>query len=252
MTARYQQLADILRAAIIAGDYRPGDTLPTHADLAATHGLARPTVREAIRVLEAEGLVQPIRKRGTVVLDQRPIRIHLSRYTAALTPGGALGPFETACQAAGVEGRMQPVEVELEEAEPGVAAALGLGDHAPVIRRTRIALVVGEPVPVQLHTAWYPRRLAVGAPALLQPGRIAGGIYRALIDAGFEPATIDEEVAARMPTAGERAELGLRGEPVFHIDRITRDAQGTPLELLQIVANSRRTTLVYDNLPLSR
>jgi DNA-binding GntR family transcriptional regulator len=58
-----QQAAEKLRAAILAGVFKPGDRL-VEADLCARLGVSRPSVREALRSLEAEGLVTIIPNRG--------------------------------------------------------------------------------------------------------------------------------------------------------------------------------------------
>lgn len=46
-----------LRRQIIMGELRPGDTLPTEAQLMAHFGISRPALREALRILEAESLI---------------------------------------------------------------------------------------------------------------------------------------------------------------------------------------------------
>ena len=50
-------VADRLRRQIIRGELREGDSLPPEADLMAAYGISRPTLREAFRVLESEGLI---------------------------------------------------------------------------------------------------------------------------------------------------------------------------------------------------
>lgn len=249
MTARYQRLADLLREAIADGTYPPGSILPSQAELAEEHGITKTTAGEAIRVLAGEGLVRGVQRRGTVVLDRRPVRVPLSRYQQVLQPGGERGPWEAACAAQGLTGQMQTVEVATEPAPADVAVALGRAEGAQVVRRSRLALLEGTAV--QLHTAWYPLDIVQGTP-LEQPAKVVGGVYGALTAAGHSPATVDEQITGRPPAVGEKAELGLRGEPVFQIDRVTRDGDGRPLELLRIVANTTRTVLVYDGLPLTR
>ncbi|MEZ4463749.1 MAG: GntR family transcriptional regulator [bacterium] len=59
---------DLLRQ-IAQGEVEPGATLPTEAALAEHYGVNRSVVREANKLLEVHGLVQPVRRRGTVVLD---------------------------------------------------------------------------------------------------------------------------------------------------------------------------------------
>lgn len=59
----YQQLADEIRSQILSGSPVPGERLPGEAELCKRHGVSRSTVREAIRLLEAQQLV--VTTRGT-------------------------------------------------------------------------------------------------------------------------------------------------------------------------------------------
>lgn len=88
---RGQQVVEILRSAIITGDYEPGERL-IEATLSTELGTSRGPVREALRQLENEGLVVSIPYRGAVVLgvsDEEvqevliPIRLTLERYSFA-------------------------------------------------------------------------------------------------------------------------------------------------------------------------
>lgn len=66
---QYVRLASVLRHRIVHGDLAPGQRLPTVAELAAEHGVARITARQAYAVLAREGLVNSARGRGTFVAD---------------------------------------------------------------------------------------------------------------------------------------------------------------------------------------
>lgn len=66
----FEQAVGQIRAAILSGQYKPGERLPTEADLSSVLGVGRSTVREAIRVLEAEGLVDSRRGAGTFVAQK--------------------------------------------------------------------------------------------------------------------------------------------------------------------------------------
>lgn len=61
-------VADEIRAAILAGDLAPGTRLKQE-QLAADMGVSRIPVREALRVLEAEGLVETRPGRGSTVVE---------------------------------------------------------------------------------------------------------------------------------------------------------------------------------------
>jgi len=65
--ARYQRIAGNLRRAIATGRYPIGAQLPTEHQLCRQLGVSRFTVREAIRVLAASGLVKRKPRAGTVV-----------------------------------------------------------------------------------------------------------------------------------------------------------------------------------------
>jgi DNA-binding FadR family transcriptional regulator len=51
-------IATLYRRRIVRGELRPGDTLPSEQQLMAQFGVSRPTLREAIRVLEMESLLR--------------------------------------------------------------------------------------------------------------------------------------------------------------------------------------------------
>ena len=64
---RYRQIHQQLRAAILSGEYKPGDKLPTEKELAALHSVSRVTSAAALTELAREGLVQRLPRRGTTV-----------------------------------------------------------------------------------------------------------------------------------------------------------------------------------------
>ncbi|MBB5812061.1 ribosomal protein S25 [Streptomyces collinus] len=57
-----QEIADSLRERIRAGDLKPGDRLPTQAELAEEFGVERGAVRQALRVLQEDGLLTNVSK----------------------------------------------------------------------------------------------------------------------------------------------------------------------------------------------
>jgi len=65
--ARYLQLASLFRNKIITGDWPVGGRIPNVADLAVDFEVARGTIREALGVLEDEGLIERFRAKGSFV-----------------------------------------------------------------------------------------------------------------------------------------------------------------------------------------
>lgn len=61
------QIAEQIRSSILAGEFTPGDKLPPERELAEMFGVSRPSVREALNLLAASGLVESYQGGGTVV-----------------------------------------------------------------------------------------------------------------------------------------------------------------------------------------
>lgn len=70
-----QQIANKLRAAILTGKLKPGEKLPSQPDLATRYGVARETIKVALRTLQAERLIVSRQGSGSFVRAQteRPI-----------------------------------------------------------------------------------------------------------------------------------------------------------------------------------
>ncbi len=66
----YRQIADALRALLVAGEFQPGAQLPTVRQLALELGVHHNTVAEAYRVLSDENWLDLKRRRGVTVLER--------------------------------------------------------------------------------------------------------------------------------------------------------------------------------------
>lgn len=63
-TPPYRQVADILRAKIADGTYRPGSMLPSETTLSQTYDVSRDTVRKATAELRQEGILEGVGSAG--------------------------------------------------------------------------------------------------------------------------------------------------------------------------------------------
>ena len=63
------QIAEQIRASILAGEFTPGEKLPPERELAEMFGVSRPSVREALNMLAASGMVMSYQGGGTVVIS---------------------------------------------------------------------------------------------------------------------------------------------------------------------------------------
>jgi DNA-binding GntR family transcriptional regulator len=97
--AAYRQLASVLRDRIRSGQLPHGGRVPSEKDLHDEFGLARETIRRALAVLRAEGLVEVRHGHGTYVVEAPPtVVLHPGdtvTSSAALTVTRANGDVET-------------------------------------------------------------------------------------------------------------------------------------------------------------
>jgi len=68
-TKVYEEVAAQIQRQMAEGVLRPGDRLPAERELVEAFGVSRSSVRDAIRVLELAGLVEPRQGEGTVVRE---------------------------------------------------------------------------------------------------------------------------------------------------------------------------------------
>lgn len=78
----YEQLVERLLAIIHEMGLGPGDRLPPERELAAGLGVSRASVRQALVVLEVQGLVEVRHGEGAILLDSRPDAAVLSAVVA--------------------------------------------------------------------------------------------------------------------------------------------------------------------------
>ncbi len=67
----YRQVAAIIRARITSGEIPPRRAVPSEKQLMGEFGVARETVRKAVKVLRDEGLVEIVQGRGAYVTERR-------------------------------------------------------------------------------------------------------------------------------------------------------------------------------------
>ncbi|MEU6478908.1 GntR family transcriptional regulator [Streptomyces sp. NPDC047017] len=240
---KYQRIAAELRAAVEAGRYGPGDRLPGENDLMAEHGVARMTARQALGVLQAEGIAEARKGAGVFVRDFRPVR---RRGIERLARGQwGQGRSVWAADIGERDLTVDSVEVTEEEAAPGaVAAVLELAEDAPVCVRRRRFVLDGKPV--LLSTSYLPATLVAGTP-VTRPDTGPGGTYARLAELGHAPVRFREEIRSRMPSRDEAERLALpAGVPVVLVARTAYDAEGAVVEVNEMVLDSSAYVLEYD------
>jgi GntR family transcriptional regulator len=205
-------LAEELRARILAGEWQPGERLPSEPELARLRTVSRSSMRAAITVLEEDGFVSRKHGSGTYVSHRPALPSDLGRNFGVsslirlngMTPGS-------------VEDTSGSVP-----APPEVAAALDIEPGVPVSVLRRVRTADGRRV-VDV-TDWC--RADHIAPEEL-PEIASGSIYDALAERGLavdhgvanlQPVNADDELAHRLAVP--------RGTLLLTIDQIDRTAEG--------------------------
>lgn len=135
---KYLQIYDDLAQSIRTGQHPPDKPLPSQRELSQRYGVTIMTLRQALQLLEDEGLVETRHGSGTFVAGPR--------YAYDL---GHLRSFAQDMAVAGAAVQTQVVSAKLVPAPATVAARLGLpqGGRAYAVRRLRS--IDGRPVVLQ-------------------------------------------------------------------------------------------------------
>ena len=130
-----------LRQAIMLGTYDPGSQLPTEEELGAMLGVSRTVVREALRVLEEEGLIARKHGVGTFVRN-RPILKNLN-FNFGITE---------MIKSAGMEPGTSYIAVRKEAASEEIATQLDIALETNLITIERVRTADGKPVVHSIDT----------------------------------------------------------------------------------------------------
>lgn len=216
----YRVLAEDLREGITRKSF-PDGRLPTEAELAATHGVSRQTVRRAMQELVASGMVYRVPGRGTFVTDD---------------PGQYLRQFGSVEDLMGLSldtdfDLVRPMRLQVDVA---AASRLRLDTDrvwTVVFRRTH------DGVPFCLTTVHLPPdvgRLLEDTPEVTDTGARSRVTVIGLLDSRLPSPISEAEQSITVSEASALAQehLGCPPlQPLLRIERTYSDAQGKPVEL---------------------
>lgn len=228
MSATYRSIAADLRQAISEGQYVPGDKLPQLTDLQDQYGASYQTVRSAISLLESEGLVEAVRRRGTVVRGH-PQRSLVTRSREVYRD--EIGYFFDLTAQTWVA--LNAPTVRWGTVPVAHAARMGVPMGSEVLIRDRVMGDGETGGPKQLATSYLPDSIARGT-RLAEADTGPGGIYDRLEEMGHRPLSWSESVSARMPSPEEAESLHLPadvGVPLLSIVRVAVSPSGQVVEL---------------------
>jgi len=212
--AKYRQIGQDLAARIGRGEFTPGEPLPSQALLSKEYGVTLMTFRQALSMLEADGLIAQLPGRGTFVT---PVPTLDLRSLNSLAEDLRTQGVELVTVVLGSKQRALPARV---------AGALDRVRGEPGLRLERLRRIGRRPAVHQV--SWIPQPWA-----------------EQLLDVDFEAASLYRSLEQRCQLAIVRATESLRakalpaavatavnkpaGRPVLVAERITYDARNVPI-----------------------
>jgi GntR family transcriptional regulator len=233
-TPMYRRIAQELRQQIRSGHPGPGEQLPTELELGERYEASRNTIRDAIKWLTVNGLVESRAGQGTFV--RRRIAPFVTTLSAG--PGTSLsgGESEAAfCEVKerGREPSASVPRVALHRAAGNIAARLRIPEGTQVVSRHEERFIDG--VPWSLQTTYYPMDLVSrGAVRLMSAEPMPGGTV-AYLQRTLELTQVGyrDRILVRSPDDSESRFFDLPddgGIPVLTIMRTGYQAgQGAPV-----------------------
>jgi GntR family transcriptional regulator len=248
---RYQEIADELRRQIESGELPRESQLPTEVELQKKFNASRNTVRDAVKVLVLERLLETRGREGTFVT-----KAHVPFVTTLSTDPN------TGLSGIGEEGSTYPAlvrqqdrqsagagdpEVKVLDCPPQVAKRLGIGEGEFVVSRQQERYI--DNTVWSLQTSYYPMKwVDDGAAGLLVPKDIVEGAVEYLAKTiGLTQSSYRDLLWARQPNDREKDLFNLTiNHMVIEVYRTSFTEKGTPIRVTVTVYPADRNQIVYD------
>lgn len=212
----YIQIAEGLIGQIEAGELAPGDQLPPERELSERLQVNRMTLRRALRVLEAQGLIIRRQGVGTFIAEAK-----IDRQM------NVVFRFTRGMQSRGYSPGARLISLEKTLVDVPLAKDLGLPVSAPVYRIIRLRTINQEPVLIENYTIPEQR-----FPGLDQQDLESRSIYEIMeTQYGVRIACARQSFEPVLTTEFEAELLGISiGAPLMLERRLSYDEQGLPVE----------------------
>lgn len=231
--AVWRQIAEWLKAEIVAGTFAEGARLPTEAEIAARFDVNRHTVRRAIASLTSDGILRADQGRGTFVAAAPltyPIRTR-TRFSEIVS-----GQDRTP------SGRM--IGTGTEAADALISEALGVPLGSTLLRIETLRVVDGTPVLV--GTSWFDQERF---PGLVAAYAETGSFTEALARSGVTDYTRRySKVTAELVEAQDAGLLELEAaQPILVVESVNVDQDARPIQYTRTRMAADRVQLMIEN-----
>ncbi|WP_431774314.1 GntR family transcriptional regulator [Streptomyces cucumeris] len=248
MPKRYESIADDLRQKIHAGDLVAGARLPAETALAAEYRTSMPTMRMALGLLQAEGLIEKRHGSGNYVRKAASLVEYVSDRDIGgahtVTPSTVDTPLETL------------VSMREVDAAEDVAALMKVPPGTRLVEYIHRRQRPSEAAPHGLSRSYLIREVMPSNPRLHSNNQApwSDHLHKQLGTAGITLDRIEQRLTARPPTAEEARELGIVGVgvSVLAIQRASIDTEGRIVETSLVVLSGDRAAAVVTTSAASR
>jgi GntR family transcriptional regulator len=244
----YQQIAEDLRKQIESGTLARGSQLPTELQLREQYDASRNTVRDAIKRLIAQGLVETRPGQGTFVT--RRIDPFVTILTADPKSGFGGGEGATYLSQVSDEHRTpfsSTPRVEVQTPPEEISRRLRIAPGAQVVSRHQERYI--DDIAWSLQTSFYPMEFITrGATQLLMAQDIPEGAVRYLASTiGIRQVGYRDWITARLPDDNEQRFFGIGHDlTVFETFRTAFDQNRTPMRLTVTVFPTDRNQFIVN------
>ena len=217
----YQQIKALILESLQAGEWKPGEAIPSEMDLAARFRVSQGTVRKAIDELAAENLLLRRQGKGTFVATHSEQQVRY-RFLNLMPAAGDL-TTEAQPQREGLEGRRVRAGAEVAR-----MLALRAGDAVVQVRRV---LSFGS-VPTILEDLWLPGTPFRGLTAQQMAGYHGPTYAMFEVEFGVRMVRAEEKIRAVAADATQAELLQVpRHTPLLSVERVAYTYSDTPMEL---------------------
>ncbi|MDP9108655.1 MAG: GntR family transcriptional regulator [Pseudomonadota bacterium] len=214
----YQQIKALLTASLQAGEWKPGELIPSEFELAARFKVSQGTVRKAIDELSAENLVIRRQGKGTFVATHHEVRAQF-RFLRLMPDAGA--PHQA-------DNRI--IEVKRQRAPAEVARLLEIKSSDAVIFIKRVQSF--DAAPTILDELWLPGNIFKGLTAerLIEYKGPMYGLFETEFGTRMIRATEKLRAVGADPIAAEWLCVPA-GTPLLSVERVSYTYGDRPVEV---------------------
>lgn len=227
-TPKYYQLAAIIRQRIEEGEFSEQDAIPSERQLEEQFNLSRPTIRQAIDLLERQGFVYRVHGRGTFV-SPRKLQMGMQELTS----------FSEDMRSRGLEPGQQMLAFGLVLPSKKAAAQLAISDPKQKVLRIK-RLRTGNEEPIGIQDSYL--ALPEGQEITLEEMQDYGSIYAILQNKfGIFPTEAEDTLEVTLATIEESKLLQIpEGSPLLLSVRTLWSQDRQAIEYVRILYRGDR------------